>query len=412
MSGKLFNGKGEKDTNSSEPFYKGEVYFSNPPKAYHEAQNGAQTSENRSPVALVKNLYRRKNRRFLVIAFIVILVSAILSSVAISSINDVLAIGRKASIVTVNIPENADTNQIIGILHDAGLIKQKLFCKTFMKFVNGVMNKDNPKYLSGVYYLSANMGLEAMLNEVKSVQSAAETVKLVFPEGYTLYQIVSKLEEYKVCKADYLYTALRESGFNFTFVADIRADEKRTQKLEGYFFPDTYEFFINENANSVINRMLENFDKKWSQKFDERAKELGLTTDQVIIIASIIQKEAANSEQMKLISSVIHNRLKNPTVFPTLECNSTKDYITKFVKPVIGEAYAVAYYKPYDTYQSAGFPPGPICNPGLKAIEAALYPDKTDYLYFQHDKNGKIYMAKTNSEHNANTLEVLRENNK
>lgn len=412
MAGKIFNMKEKKDKKSQDPFYEGEVYFSNPPKAYHEAQNLPQAPDKESSVAVVKNVHRRKNRRFLVMVFFVLLISVILSSVAISSINDVLAIGRKSTIVTVNIPENADTNKIIGILHSAGLVKQKIFCKTFMKFVNGVMKKDDPQYLSGVYYLTTDMGLEAMLNEVKSVQSAAETVKLVFPEGYTLYQIVTKLDEYNVCKADYLYTALRESGFNFTFVADIKADEKRTQKLEGYFFPDTYEFFVNENANSVINRLLENFDNKWTQKFDDRAKELGLTTDQVIIIASIIQKEAANTEQMKLISSVLHNRLGNTSVFPALECNATKDYVTKFVKPVIGEAYAVAYYKPYDTYQSPGLPPGPICNPGLKAIESALYPDKTDYLYFQHDKNGKIYMAKTNSEHNSNTLEVLRANNK
>ncbi|NLP47625.1 MAG: endolytic transglycosylase MltG [Clostridiales bacterium] len=413
MANKFYKGKSKQSQNSGtdEPYYRGEVYFSNPPQAYHEAQKQPDVAKDSNFEKLKKQI-RQKNKKLLALILAVVLTSAALSYVAISSINDVLALRRKDTVISVNIPEGANTNEIINILHDAGLIKQKTFCKVFMKFIGSVMEDSNPKYLGGVYYLNKNSGLESMLNEVKSVQTAAKTVKLVFPEGWSLYQIISKLDEYKVCKEDYLYTALKESGFNFTFVAEIETNEKRTQKLEGYLFPDTYDFFLNENANSVINRLLENFQAKWTDKYDDRAKELGLSIDEIINIASIIQKEAANSDQMALVSSVLHNRLNKVNVFPALECNATKDYITRFVRPVIGEAYAAGYYEAYNTYKAFGLPPGPICNPGLNAIEAALYPKETNYYYFQHDKNGKIYMARTFNEHNANTLEVLRVNNK
>jgi UPF0755 protein len=209
-----------------------------------------------------------------------------------------------------------------------------------------------------------------------------------------------------------LFAALSETGFNYSFVGDIKSNDNRTQKFEGYCFPDTYEFFVDENANSVMNRLLSNFDSKWTSEYTKKAQALGMSTDDIISIASIIQKEAANAEEMALISSILHNRLAKPSAYPALECDSTKDYIVRFVKPVLGEAKANSYFDAYNTYLSPGLPPGPICNPGINAIEAALNPKETGYYYFQHDKFKKIYLAKTLDEHNANTMEVLRVNNK
>ena len=132
--------------------------------------------------------------------------------------------------------------------------------------------------------------------------------------------------------------------------------------------------------------------------------------DEIIIIASIIQREAGNAEQMPLVSSVIHNRLNHSVSYPTLGCDATSNYIEKYVKPNVTSAQAQTYLSYYDTSSIKGLPAGPICNPGIDAIEAALYPEQTNYYYFCHDNSGQIYLAETNAEHDRNLLEVLRKN--
>ena len=149
----------------------------------------------------------------------------------------------------------------------------------------------------------------------------------------------------------------------------------------------------------------------WTDTYDKRAKELGYSVDEILTIASIIQREAADDTQMKLISSVIHNRLKNPSqTAGRLECDSTKDYIKKYVTPITDVNLVNKYADAYNTYSAQGLPPGPICNPGAAAIKAALYPSNTKYYYFCHDKFGNIYMARTKSEHDANVLKAFSQN--
>lgn len=402
---------GNNDALQEQPAYKGEIYFSNPPKSSQRVSGPAVAAKATNSKKKKKKKRDKPHVFVWVLLGGILLSSIVLSSIAISFINDILAIGRNSEIVTVVIPDNADTKTVIKILHENDLIKQRFLSNRYISFVADIRKTSPPKYIQGVYYVNANMGLEAMLNEFKAVQAAAKTVKLVFPEGWTIYQIIDKIDEYKVCDAKYLYTAIDETDFNYFFVRGINDSELRTQKYEGYFFPDTYEFFVNENANSVVRRFFTNFESKWKKEYTKKAEELGLSIDEVLIIASIIQKEAANSEQMGMVSSVIHNRLNKAEVFPALECDATKDYISRFVRPVVGNAAGDRYMAAYNTYSATGLPPGPICNPGIKAIEAALNPKQTDYYYFQHDKTGKIYMAKTLREHNENTLQVLRANN-
>ena len=143
---------------------------------------------------------------------------------------------------------------------------------------------------------------------------------------------------------------------------------------------------------------------------DKRAAELGLSRDEIITIASIIQKEAANTDQMKVISSVIHNRLNHQADYPTLGCDSTALYISNYVTPTVGEAQGAIYYSAYDTSAVKGLPPGPICNPGIDAIRAALYPSDTDYYFFAHDKAGNIYTASTFKEHKNNLVLIIKAN--
>ena len=148
----------------------------------------------------------------------------------------------------------------------------------------------------------------------------------------------------------------------------------------------------------------DNFSGKWTAQYADRAKQLGLTVDEVINIAAIIQREAKNSSQMALVSSVIHNRLNAASTYPTLDMNSTKDYVSSLEKyNLFSKFYYDLYLSTYNTYSNQGLPPGPICNPGASAIKAALYPADTDYYFFMHSPTGDIYLAKTRSEHEKNT---------
>jgi|GEM_PF-72387 len=350
-----------------------------------------------------------------VILWVAILVcSTVIAAYGISCINDVLAITRSDELVTVDIEKGSDYNDVIKALDSSGLIKHRWFCKIITKF----RGFDDEKYLYGKHYLTADMGVEGMLTAMLEDQVSDKTIRLSFPEGWTIPQIIAKLDENNVCPAEYIYDALKDVEFDYGFVKYIPTDEVRCYLLEGYIFPDTYDFFVSEKENgigenptSILNKFLGNFETKWNDVYAKRAEELGITLDEVIIIASIIQKEAADKSQMTKVSSVIHNRLNHPGSYPTLGCDSTKKYVTNYLTPVLGSAGANAYLSSYDTNSiRSGLPAGPICNPGVDAIEAALNPDDTNYYYFCHNENGKIYMAETYAQFRANWAQVLRDN--
>ena len=354
------------------------------------------------------------NKALIAFCSAVVLCAVIVSCVAISCINDVFALNRSDESVSITIPNNADADQIIDILSDNGLVKQKLFCKFFYNLTQSIFNDEDdepPVFLSGVYYVPSNLGLEGYIHEFQQIQVAADTVNVVFPEGWTIYQMFDKIENFGICSKDQLIAALEGADFDYSFIKNIPVNTNRVFALEGYFFPDTYEFYETMDANAVIRKFLNGFNNRWSEEYTARANELGMTMDEVLILASIIQREAADEEQMPLVSSVLHNRLDYSVSYPTLGCDATNNYIKTYVAPNVSANEANIYSIAYDTHSIIGLPAGPICNPGVAAIEAALYPEDTDYFYFCHDNSGEIYLARTNAEHDANTLKVLRANN-
>ena len=423
----------ESDESPAEaPRYNGEVYFSNPPrKPAPPVRTAAQKPAALRTPARPQTGTRPKKRRldpgaslsYFLVCAVIVLISGVVSAFAISCINDVLAINRDESVVRVDIPDKATTSEVIDLLHDSDLIRQPAFCKLFYetlyKLKNPIKTDDKtgepiPRkpltYNSGVYYLNADMGLEGMLSEFRFVRTSPKTVTLVFPEGYSIYQIAKRLDSSGVCKAEHFYAALEKTNFmeEYSSLHGLKDSADRTQLLEGYLFPAKYQFFEDENANSVIRRFLAAFNERWTPEYQKKADKLKLTMDQVIILASIIQREADNEEQMGGISMVLHNRMKNTVDYPTLGCDSTGDYILKDVQNVLGEETAKIYFEKYNTRGTAAFPPGPICNPGTAAIEAALNPEQSmkKYFFFRHDKNGKIYWAVTAGEHYRNGVTV------
>lgn len=374
---------------------KGDIYFSN--GVAPEPVSGTTRATKRKPVKKSSSV-----RSTYIFFIVVIVVSMALSIYAVFCMNDVLAITKTKSSVTVSLQEEVDsTSDAIDILADKGLIKCKNFCKLFAKYREAYVGGP---YQPGVYYLNGKMGLEGMLMTLQGDSSTSETVTLMFPEGSTLPEIVDKLVENDVCDRTALLSVINSTEFSYSLVSDLKAKEEVPYRLEGYLFPDTYEFYVGENASSVIKKFLANGDAKITDEDRKKAEKLGYSMYEIITIASIIQKEAGSDEQMKTISSVIHNRLSDKTNFPSIGCQSTSDYITNFVGPSLSSTsahtadYYLNYYSTDVTSTVVGLPAGPICNPGMAAIEAALNPEDTSYYYFFHDTKGNLYTAKTYSE--------------
>lgn len=333
---------------------------------------------------------------------IVIALSMALSVYAVLCMNDVLAITKTSSSVTVNVSETIDnTSDAVDLLADNGLIKCKNFCKLFAKYREVYVGAP---YEAGVYYLNGKMGLEGMLQTLHGNAKTAETVTLTFPEGFTVPEIVDRLVDNEVCDKAALLSTIETTEFSYSLVSDKQSNENIPYRLEGYLFPDTYDFYVGESASSVIKKFLSNGDARITEEHRKKAKELGYTMDEIIIIASIIQCEAGNEDQMKDISAVLHNRLSDKTNYPSIGCVSTSDYINNKVSPALSSTsshtadYYLDYYNTDQSSSVVGLPAGPICNPGLAAIEAALEPSDSDIYFFFHDNKGNMYTAKTYSE--------------
>lgn len=231
--------------------------------------------------------------------------------------------------------------------------------------------------------------------------TTSNVVRVTFPEGSTVSQIASLLEENGVCSADEFLSAANDSlnieGSGF----EIHNPEERAFLLEGYVFPDTYEFYRNEGAPAAMSRFLSNTQTKLDEDIIARCEELGYTVDEILTLASIIQEEAGNPAEMGKVSSVIHNRLGSSS-FPKLQCDVATFYLRDYVKQYVDEARYDELVDLYNTYSCEGLPAGPITNPGMDAINAALYPENTDYYYFVTDSDGNYLYAETWSGHQRN----------
>lgn len=245
-------------------------------------------------------------------------------------------------------------------------------------------------------------------NTVKAPE--IQTVRITFPEGYTLIDIAEKLESNSVCSAaDFMaLTTDREylASLDYDILDGIENVENVAYYLEGFVFPDTYDFYIGESAGRALSRFLENADSRITDEHIARAAELGYSIREIITIASVIQKEASDPLYMSDVSSVIHNRLDSPS-YGKLQCDVTIHYVNNCItdSPYL-EGDTSAYAEHFNTYKCDGLPAGPICNPGLSAIEAALYPTDTNYFFFVTDSDWNYYFAETYDEHVENCRAV------
>ncbi|MBE7048050.1 MAG: endolytic transglycosylase MltG [Ruminococcaceae bacterium] len=294
--------------------------------------------------------------------------------------------------VEITIASGSGTADIAAVLAEQEVIQKPFWFRFFSK-----LQGHDGTFQQGVFYLQQKTGYEELYETLKHSQNQSEQVRVTIPEGYELRQIADVLEKEGLIDRERFYHVVEKGNFDYWFLKNL---PKRENRLEGYLFPDTYMFQKGAGEEAVIRTMLDRFDEIYTETFRKRAKELSMTDDEIITLASIIEREAMGDEDRKLVAGVFHNRLKNGS-YPYLESCATVQYILKERKAILSVA-DTKISSPYNTYQNPGLPVGPIASPGLEAIEAALYPAQTDYLFFVLDSDGKHLFAKTFEEHQGN----------
>lgn len=333
---------------------------------------------------------------------------------------DYTGMAKSSHEADIVIDGSMNVDDIADALHENGIIEMPWLFKIYIN-----MTGKDKGFLDGEYTVNSTMSYSNIITLLKTVRQYTNTVTIMIPEGYNAMQIGELLEENLVCRADDFEKYYRSKLEKYDFEEQITVSEDRFYALEGYLFPDTYEFYViddlpekpnmdtSQYAKQAAEKMYSNFESKITNSMYARAKELGMTFDQVITLASIIQKEGTNEENMANISSVFHNRLENMYEYPHLQSDTTDHYIEDVIRPNIPSSSLALYenvINAYDTYTCEGLPAGPICSPGMEAINAALYPAETDYYYFLSSSDGIFYYASTIEKHEQNIVDAaLRE---
>ena len=303
-----------------------------------------------------------------------------------------LGFGRGGSCI-VNIPQGTSATEIAYKLEDSGAVKLPLLFRVYSK-----LKHYDSQYKYGVYNFKTDLGYEDIAAMLMTEGAKAKTVKVKIIEGSSVDEIAETLESNGICEKSDFINEVQSGDFDYDFVKNIPTDSVY-YRLEGYLFPDTYEFYACEesedSAHLAVEMMLSNFDKKTK---DIRKVSGDYSFHEIMTMASIVELEAGGCPaEMPKVAAVFYNRL-NSDDFSTLGSSPTRKYPH-------GDGR-------YDTYTCQGLPPGPLCAPGLSSIKAAISPDKDmDCFYFVTDKSMNFYYRKTLSEHNAIISKLQAEDN-
>lgn len=349
----------------------------------HEVRRGQAEQHPRQTTAA----RRRKRRRMNPILYIlmVLIVSAILAGVGWLLATDLCAFNKTYMETTVEISADDSVSDVADKLHDAGLIKYKWFFRMFASVANA-----DEKIGMGTYTLNTDMDYRALIMGMRNASGNmnADTVRVTIPEGYTVAQTIALLAKNGVNTEENLLEAAKTADFGYEYISKTEGDISR---LEGFLFPDTYEFYKPEKASNALTRLIDNFDAKMNEERMAEVETSGYTMKEIITIASLIEKETDGTDQKK-IASVIYNRLKGPGdkagTYGMLQIDASLLYALPGHEGAITSTDLTTDSK-YNLSKYAGLPPTPIANPGTAAIDAALNPETTDYYYYALGKDGK-----------------------
>ncbi len=328
---------------------------------------------------------------------------------------DEIAGGKQHSehTITLSIEQGTSPSAIADMLQEQGVIEHSLFFKIYLKLTDAAS-----KLQYGDFVLNEGMGYEDIIEKLSAVKPR-ETVWVTIPEGSTVFQFASRMEEAGLCTAEEFIEEANNGDFSdIGFWSKIDTDPDTFMKAEGYLFPDTYEFYADETVHNIVRKLYEQFDTVITDEMYARMDELGMSLREVITLASLVQEEAGLPENQAGVSGVFHNRLKPDSPYPRMGSDVTWYYLDDFVFPYYAKLNGVdaeqgqsvtpeniknAYYTgDNDPNSRIGLPAGPLSCPGRDAIRAALYPEEHDYYFFLTDKLGKYYYATTFEQHQQN----------
>ncbi|MDO4983708.1 MAG: endolytic transglycosylase MltG [Eubacteriales bacterium] len=329
----------------------------------------------------------------------IVCVSVILACVSWMAASDMLALNKEKFSAVVSLPmdiftsetvdkydedgnktgtrrvTHADIDYVAQELKESGLIEYKWLFLFYCNLSNAA-NKVDP----GEYELQSSFDYRALIKNMQAGSGATKTIKVTIPEGFSMHQIFTRLEENNVCSYDELIDAAANYNYNYSFLDGIPMGD--ASRLEGFLFPDTYEFYVGMQASSAINKFLENFHYKLTADMIKAMNNMGLDIRSVVNIASLIEKEAANDDERRTIASVIYNRLGS---YAPLGIDASILYLHPDHEGA-PTGTMLEEDSPYNTRIYQGLPPTPIANPGLPSIYAVLNPEKTNYYYYALDE--------------------------
>ena len=285
--------------------------------------------------------------------------------------------------IMLTIPEGSTSTEIAAILEEKGVVSSARHFRWRAK----LLGKEND-FKFGTYSFVKGMPEEMIMDMLRD-GSKQESVRITIPEGWTIDQIAAYLQEKEICLKEDFLAACESTDYDFDYYTKKmkKGTANRRHMLEGYLFPDTYDVIPEDGAEAVVKRLLRQFEVTWSEDDLERIDELGLTMDKVVIMASVIEKEAKLDEERPMMAAVLYNRMEqdmpwqlNSTVLYALGIESGGEDNLTYDDLEIDSGY--------NTYKYAGYPIGPICNPGYSSLQAVLYPADTDAIYFVLKEDG------------------------
>ena len=365
---------------------------------------------------------RKKGGAWKILLVLVVLLALAAGAAGVFAYNEIHGNGKPGTEVTVSIPQGSGVASIANRLKEAGVIRSTYLFRWYVgqKGVAG-------KLQYGDFTLQTGANAYDAIIAVLSKYAKAETVRITIPEGTTAIAIAQKMEAAGLCSAEDFLKEANEGDFSaYTFwqyVPDDADAPDRFMKCEGYLFPETYEFLKDDTVHNYVATFYAQFDAQITDEMYAELKKQDMTLPELITLASFVQEEAGNSQDSN-VAQVFRNRLAEGSPYPRLQSNTSSyiqsdadnNYLWNWVAPYYGgwDNIPENIVAAYDTYSCKGLPAGPISNPGLAAIQAALDPqpdeDAKDAYFFVTDLKGNYYYARTLSEHNANCQKAAEVN--
>jgi UPF0755 protein len=418
------------------------VYFSNhfseddgsiplPPEDEEETASEAQEKERRSVFGVLGSIVRNIAiiPKAAVYIALILVISAYLSYYIITIGNDIFALVTETREVTITIEKGATHESVGELLEEKGVITYGWVYEIYIEYRQD--GDSSTEYIVGEHKLNTNFNYSQIITALTAKTVKREIVRVTIPEGFTVDQIIDLLVRNGVGQREDYIEAVNNYPYKWEFVQrleELGYSSDRKYRLEGYLYPDTYEFYTTESEVYVINKMLNAFNDKFWKDFtsknskdesyeDMMLKKYNLTFDDVIVLASLTQSEGGKVDDFYPISYVFHNRLSHPSTFPKLESDATIQYVLP-ERISDSEELDPNYESPYNTYLHDGLPPGAISNPGLDALYAAMFPiaplssnDKEiDAYFFVSNDAGKTYFASSKSSHEKNVAQAKADN--